>query len=446
MSDLQFPDGFLWGTATASFQIEGGRKERGDSIWDDFCAWPGKVVDGDTGDVADDHYHRYQQDVDLLKAFNANTYRFSISWPRVLPQGTGEVNHVGLDFYSRLVDALLAAGIEPFITLYHWDLPSALQRLGGWVNRDTVYRYVDYAEIVAKKLGDRVRYWITHNEPWVAAILGHHEGVHAPGWTDHSLALQVGHHLLLSHGLAMPLLHQLTKAGSRLGITLNLSQVYAASDKTEDIEAAKRYDGHLNRWYLDPVLLGNYPQDIWQQLGWRVPRIAPQDMDIIGTPIDFLGINNYSRAVIGHSDEGENHIQSIRPKGEYTAMDWEVYPQGIKALLVRVTREYGAPDLYVTENGCAYEDTISDDGQVHDPQRVDFFRRYLKACHEAITEGVQLKGYLAWSLLDNFEWSFGYSRRFGITYVDYATQERIPKDSAKFLSEVFRSNSLPQEA
>jgi beta-glucosidase len=438
----QFPEGFVWGTATASFQIEGGRNERGDCIWDDFCRWPGKVHAGDTGDVADDHYHRFCDDVALMAELGQNAYRFSISWPRVLPEGAGEVNEKGLDFYSRLVDELLARGIDPYVTLYHWDLPSALQRMGGWAARDTIYRFQDYAAVVADRLGDRVKNWITHNEPWVVAFLGNLHGQHAPGWEDLGLALQVGHHTIVSHGLAVQALRARGGADTRVGITLNFSPAYPASDRAEDVAAARMHDGYSNRWFLDPVFEGRYPQDLWDAYGYQVPRVAPGDMELGSQPIDFLGVNYYTRAVVQHDPRGWLGYRTLKPEGEYTAMDWEVFPQGLTDLLVRLTRDYGAPPLYITENGSAYEDVVSEDGQVHDPQRVAYLRQHLAACLDAIEQGVPLKGYFAWSLVDNFEWAFGYSRRFGIAHVDFGTQRRTLKDSARFFAAVIAQNAV----
>lgn len=442
MSQMHFPSDFIWGTATASFQVEGGRQERGDCIWDDFCRWPGKVAAGDTGDVADDHYHRYGEDVALIASLGCQAYRFSISWPRVLPEGKGEVNAQGLDFYDRLVDALLEADITPFVTLYHWDLPSALQRLGGWAARDTAYRFADYAMVVAKRLGDRVNHWITHNEPWVVAFLGHLTGMHAPGWDDLALALQVSHHLLLSHGLAVPILRESGRQDTQVGITLNMSPIYAASDAEVDIEAARRHDGYLNRWFIDPLLLGSYPSDMWQYYAWQTPRVAPGDLETIGAPIDFLGVNYYNRTVIQHGDVGFLNTRSVKPQGEYTAMDWEVYPQGLTALLLRLTRDYGVPDLYITENGCAYEDVVEADGAIHDQKRLAYLQQHFAAAHEAIKHGAPLKGYFVWSLMDNFEWAYGYTRRFGITYVDYNSQRRTLKDSALFYRQVIAANAV----
>jgi beta-glucosidase len=442
MSQLLFPSDFIWGTATASFQVEGGRQERGDCIWDEFCRWPGKVAAGDTGDVADDHYHRYKEDVSLLASLGCEAYRFSISWPRVLPTGMGDVNVQGLDFYDHLVDALLEKNLIPFVTLYHWDLPSALQRMGGWAARDTAYRFAEYAAVVARRLGDRVSHWITHNEPWVVAFLGNLTGEHAPGWEDLGLALQVSHHLLLSHGLSTPILRQFGRQNTQVGITLNMSPIYAASDSTEDIEAAKRQDGYLNRWFIDPLLLGSYPADMWEYYAWQTPRMAPGDLEIIGAPIDFLGVNYYNRTVIQHNETGFLQTMSVKPQGEYTAMNWEVYPQGLTALLLRLTRDYGVPDLYITENGCAYEDVVEADGAIHDSKRLTYLQQHFAAAHEAIKHGAPLKGYFVWSLMDNFEWAYGYTRRFGITYVDYTSQLRTFKDSALFYRQVIAANAV----
>ncbi len=440
MTTRRFPQGFLWGTATASFQIEGGAEERGRCIWDDFCRWPGKVLNGDTGDVADDHYHRYQQDVDIMASLGMKAYRFSISWPRVLPEGVGEVNARGLDFYDRLVDALLEKGITPFVTLYHWDLPSALQRLGGWAARDTAYRFADYAVIVVKRLGDRVKHWITHNEPWVVAFVGNLMGAHAPGWEDLGLALQVAHHLLLSHGIATKRLRELTDG--QVGITLNLTSVYPASDSEADLAAAQRVDGYRNRWFLDPVFLGSYPDDMQAVFDGLVPRMLPDDLATIRQPLDFLGVNYYTRALVQYAPGTFLEHETLHPEGEYTAMDWEVYPQGLTDLLTRIHRDYAPAALYITENGCAYEDRVTPDGHVHDPKREAYLRKHFIAAHKAIEQGVPLKGYFVWSLLDNFEWAFGYSRRFGIVYVDYNTLDRIPKDSAAFCASVARENAV----
>jgi len=439
---LRFPEGFVWGTATAAYQVEGGYEDRGECIWDEFCRWPGKVHQGDTGEVADDHYHRYQEDVALMADLGLMGYRFSVSWSRVLPEGSGQVSEKGLDFYDRLVNQLLKTGIEPYVTLYHWDLPSALQRLGGWAARDTAHRYADYVGVVARRLGDRVHHWITHNEPWVVAFLGHLMGTHAPGWEDLGLALQVAHHLLLSHGLALPVLREHGDEATQVGITLNLHPVHPASDSPEDVAAARRVEGFTDRWFTDPVLTGRYPEDMCELYGYSVPRVAPGDMEIIGRPIDFLGVNYYSRSVVAHREGQFLNALALHPPGEYTAMDWEVYPEGLTELLLRLTKDYDSPDMYITENGSAYEDVLTPDGQVHDQRRASYLRRHLAAAHRAIEQGAALKGYFCWSLMDNFEWSYGFSRRFGIVYVDYATQRRIPKDSARYYTSVIAQNGV----
>ncbi|MHB1296705.1 MAG: GH1 family beta-glucosidase [Anaerolineae bacterium] len=438
---LSFPAGFLWGTATASYQIEGGWEERGSSIWDHFCRWPGKVATGATGEVADDHYHRYREDVALMAQLGLKGYRFSVAWPRVLPEGAGAVNAKGLDFYDRLVDEILKAGITPFVTLYHWDLPWALQLRGGWAARDTVYRYAEYVDIVAQRLGDRVGNWITHNEPWVVSFLGNQTGGHAPGWEDLGLALQVSHHLLLSHGLAVPILRQRSPE-SRVGITLNLSPTYPASDSPEDVAAAWRQDGYGHRWFLDPLFRGSYPQDMLDLYGYLVPRIAPDDLKTIAQPIDFLGVNNYFRDVMRHAPGRFLDAEHLHPEGEYTAMDWEVYPQSFTDLLVRLHKDYQPKALYITENGCAYPDAVAEDGHVHDAKRVAYLRQYIAAAQRAIQQGVPLKGYFVWSFLDNFEWGYGYTRRFGIIHVDYGTQKRTFKDSALYYRSVIAANAV----
>ncbi len=444
MTTLKFPAGFVWGTATASFQVEGGASERGASIWDDFCRWPGKVVGGHTGDVADDHYHLYRQDIALMRQLGLGAYRFSIAWPRVLPEGSGAVNEKGLAFYDRLTDALLEAGITPYVTLYHWDLPSALQRLGGWAARDTAQRFVDYVQVVARRLGDRVPAWITHNEPWVVAILGNLIGVHAPGWQDVGLALQVGHHVMLSHGLAVQALRAECPQ-AQVGITLNFTPAYPASGSRADLLAATRVDGASHRWFLDPVLLGRYPQDTWDEYGPFVPRVAPGDLTAIHQPIDFMGVNYYTRQVVQADPQAPGGIATLHPDGEYTAMDWEVYPEALTALLTRLTRDYGPLPLYITENGCAYDDMLGADGRVRDPQRTAYFQQHFVAMHRAIQAGVPLKGYFVWSLLDNFEWAFGYTRRFGIVHVDFDTLRRTPKDSAAFVRQVAAANAVESE-
>ncbi|MCS7254759.1 MAG: GH1 family beta-glucosidase [Armatimonadota bacterium] len=442
----KFPDGFIWGVATSSYQIEGGWNEdgKGLSIWDTFSHTKGKILDNTTGDVSCDHYHRWREDVELMKELGIMAYRFSIAWARILPDGKGKVNAKGLDFYSRLVDALLENGITPFITLYHWDLPQALQDEGGWANRDVAFYFGEYASVVAKRLGDRVKHWITHNEPWVVAWIGYGFGNHAPGIQNHKVALQVAHHLLLSHGLAVEVLRDLCGYNAEVGITLNLSPVHSASDREEDIAAAKRHDGFLNRWFLEPLFVGGYPSDMVEFYGELMPKTQPADMAIIGKRVDFLGVNYYSRSVIAHNEDSKPvKAMGVKVEGaEYTEMGWEVYPDGLYEMLVRLDGEYRVPKIYITENGAAYADEVLPDERVHDERRVNYLRQHILAAHRAITEGVNLAGYFVWSLMDNFEWAYGYTKRFGIIFVDFETQRRIIKESGHWYSQVIRNNGI----
>jgi len=443
---LQFPADFVWGAATASYQIEGAWDEdgKGPSIWDVFCRVPGAIQNGDTGNVACDHYHRWREDVGLMRELGLRAYRFSISWPRVLPEGRGRVTPAGLDFYDRLVDALLDAGIQPFVTLYHWDLPQALQDAGGWPWRDVTQYFAHYADLVSRRLGDRVSHWITLNEPWVAAYAGYGNGVHAPGIQNPLAAIQATHHLLLAHGKAVPVLRENGTDETRVGITLNLSPVHPASGSTEDEAAAQRFDGFLNRWFLDPLFRGRYPEDMMETLGMALPDFPEEDYGIISVPLDFLGVNNYTRNVIANDpDSLVVETREVKPDGRpYTEMGWEVYPEGLYEVLTRVQRDYGPPLLYITENGAAFADSVGPDGCVHDRDRVEFLREYIAQAHQAIQEGVPLAGYFAWSLMDNFEWAYGYSKRFGLVYVDFDTQERIIKDSGDWYREVIAQNGV----
>lgn len=441
---IRFPEGFLWGAATAAYQIEGGWNEdgRGPSIWDVFCHRPGTVERGETGDVACDHYHSWPQDVELMNWLGLKAYRFSISWPRVLPAGRGEVNLAGLDFYGRLVDALLQAGIRPFVTLYHWDLPQALQDEGGWGSRDTVEAFADYAALLAERLGDRVKHWITHNEPWVAAHVGHALGIHAPGLADWKLSLQAAHHLLLSHGRAVPILQQ---QGGRVGITLNLSPVEPATTGEADGLAARRVAEHMNLWYLEPLYRGRYPAYLWrwfERRGWA-PSVEPGDLSTIAVPTDFQGVNYYHRRVIAHDPTGEPlEGADLKPEGEYTEMGWEVYPQGLVDQLTWLNREYRPREIYITENGAAFDDRVESDGRVRDERRIAYLEGHFQAAGRAIQAGVPLRGYFVWSLLDNFEWAHGYSKRFGLFHTDYETQQRLPKDSAHFYRRVIEAKAV----
>jgi beta-glucosidase len=435
-----FPPNFLWGTATASYQIEGATHEggRGPSIWDTFAATPGKVSQGDNGDIADDHYHRMPEDVELMARLDLQAYRFSIAWPRILPQGRGQVNNVGLDFYDRLVDNLLARGIQPFATLYHWDLPQPLQDEGGWVNRATAYAFADYAEIVAKRLGDRVAGWITLNEPWCSAFLGYGIGLHAPGIKDMQSAFDAGHHLLLAHGLAVPRIRAVSRA--QVGITLNFTPGYPADERPETQQALERYDALNTRWFLDPLTRSSYPEHLFEGPGIKQPPIADGDLQIISTPIDFLGINNYSRSVIRGSQAATpvEAIEQVAPVPEacYTDMGWEIYPDGLSDLLTRLHNEYHIPKIYITENGAAFKDRWNGNDQIEDPRRIAYLSAYIRAVGEAIQQGVPVHGYFVWSLLDNFEWAEGYSKRFGIVYVDYPTQRRIIKSSGHWYADL----------
>ena len=423
-----FPSDFIWGAATASYQIEGAAQEdgRGESVWDRFCATPGKVRGGDTGEVACDFYHRYRDDVKLMRELGLDAFRFSIAWPRVMPGGRGAVNEKGLDFYDRLVDELLANEIEPFATLFHWDTPQALEDAGGWTDRATAEAFAEYAEVVATRLGDRVQHWITHNEPWVHAWIGHAWGTHAPGRTSEKDAVAAAHHLLLSHGWAVDAIRR-ASSGARVGITLNLAQAYPASDTPEDEAAAYQVDGEGNRWFLDPIFRGSYPADLLERSEMVAPFVQDGDLEAISAPLEFLGVNNYFRFVVSAGAEGPR--MEANPEAQHTDMGWEVYPEGLRRLLVRVAKDYAPPAIYITENGAAFGDVRVHDGRVHDPERTSYLETYVTAVSKAIAEGAPVKGYFVWSLLDNFEWAFGYSKRFGIVYIDFPTLERVPKDS-----------------
>lgn len=446
MSEIsKFPEGFLWGVATSAYQIEGAWNEDGKepSIWDTFTHTPGKIHDGSTGDVACDHYHRWREDIALMKELGLKAYRFSVSWPRVIPQGRGPLNPKGLDFYDRLVDGLLEAGIVPFLTLYHWDLPQALQNLGGWVNRDVAYYFADYAAVLARRLGDRVIYWATHNEPWVMSWVAHGWGEHAPGMRNPKAALQVAHHLLLSHGLAVDVIRDQVGPKAQVGIVLDLSPIYPASDDPKDRVASWQADGFRNRWFLDPLFRGSYPTDMWNLFGKLVPKVKPGDMAQISRRLDFLGVNYYTRTIVAHDPRERFHVRYVPAEtGERTAMGWEIYPSGLYEILVRLHREYQVPALFVTENGAAFNDELSSDGQIRDEKRIQYLKAHIQQAHRAILDGVPLKGYFVWSLLDNFEWAHGYTKRFGIVYVDYKTLRRIPKESARWYAKVVANNGL----
>lgn len=445
MTHITFPAGFRWGSATSSFQIEGAAFEDGRSmsIWDTFCRTPGKVANGDNGDVACDHYHRYPQDVDLMAEMGLQMYRFSIAWPRILPNGIGEVNAAGLDFYDRLVDTLLAKNMDLYATLYHWDLPQALQDAGGWPNRMIVDAFVNYADVVTRRLGDRVQNWATHNEPWCISFLSHELGIHAPGATDLRQALAAAHHVLLSHGLAMPVIRANGNANTKAGIVLNQTWADPINDTPEDRAAAWRRDGNFNRWFLDPIFKGAYPADMVELYTDYMPEIQANDMNAMTAPLDYLGINFYNRDVVGEGDgDGLLRLRYEKPAGEYTAMNWEVRPESLYEVLTRIQRDYAPPPIYITENGAAYDDVVADDGQVYDPRRLAYVQGHLHSVHRAIEAGVPVKGYFVWSLMDNFEWAEGYNKRFGVVYVDFETQQRTLKQSALWYAQVIRDNGF----
>jgi beta-glucosidase len=436
-----FPPGFVWGVATAAYQIEGAADEDGrePSVWDTFSHTPGRVRGGHTGDVADDHYHRYADDLDLIARLGVPAYRFSVSWPRVIRDGVP--NAAGLDFYDRLVDGLLERGIEPWLTLYHWDLPQALEDRGGWPERDTAHRFADLAGVVAHRLGDRVTRWTTLNEPWCSSFLGYGSGRHAPGRTDPEDALAAAHHLLLGHGLAVDVLRAAVPA-AQVGITLNLYPVTPVDDRPGNLDAARRVDGLQNRWFLDPVLLGRYPEDVQADLEpvSSLRWIREGDLEVVSRPLDFLGVNYYTRHVVSAGaypgvGEAEFHV----PHTTVAANGWGVDPDGLVEVLQRVGACTELP-LYVTENGSAWEDHLGADGSVDDPGRTAYLQSHVEACRRAIEAGVPLRGYFAWSLLDNFEWAEGYAVRFGLVHVDYATQRRTVKTSGAWYGAFARAH------
>jgi len=455
---MAFPGDFLWGAATAAYQIEGavGENGRGRSIWDTFSHTPGNVLHGDTGDVACDHYHRLEEDLDLMSEIGLQAYRFSVAWPRVQPAGSGPVNEPGLDFYRRLVAGLRDRGITPALTLYHWDLPQTLEDGGGWTERDTAHRFAEYAAVVYEALADEVPLWITLNEPWVSAWLGHALGVHAPGRRSTDDAQAATHHLLLGHGLATAAMRELG-VDDRLGITLNLSPARPGKDTPADRDAARKVDGNANRLYLDPLFYGSYPEDM---LG-DYPRLADPalvrdgDLETISRPVDFLGVNYYMRHTV-REDRGSGRAsgmifpgldaKSVQPHGaETTAMGWPVEPEGLTELLVRLKDEYTEKPIYITENGAAFHDYADPEGEVRDEERVAYLEAHFRAAEAAVERGVDLRGYFVWSLLDNFEWAEGYSKRFGLVYVEYASGRRIPKQSARWYRGVIQGNGLPTD-
>jgi beta-glucosidase len=438
-----FPADFVWGAATAAYQIEGAIAEdgKGESIWDRFTHTPGKITDNSTGDIACNSYHRYAEDVALLKNLNLGAYRFSIAWPRIFPAGAGTLNPAGLAYYDRLVDALLESGIEPYITLYHWDLPQVLQDRGGWANRNTAFAFADYAAVVAKHLGDRVQQWITHNELWCTAFLGYYQGVFAPGITDLKLALQAAHHGLLSHGLAVSAMRSAISQPLSIGIALNMEDVYPASNSPADALAARRFDGFINRWFLDPLVDRGYPSDLWAYYGDKAPKVEPNDMDLIATPIDFIGVNYYNRITAVDNPEGPVPQVLNRPDpAQPRTCDRETFPEGLYTLVMRLSQEYGFKTIYLTENGASAPDRILEDGQIHDPTRILYLKQHFAQALRAIQNGAPLKGYFIWSLMDNFEWAAGYTVRYGMAFTDFNTGNRIIKESGQWLSEFIEQN------
>ncbi len=448
MDNLIFPKGFLWGAATSAYQIEGAvtADGRGESIWDRFSHTSGKTRGGHTGDLACDHYNHYREDVALMAELGLKAYRFSVAWPRVLPQGRGAVNQQGLDFYRRLVDELLAHGITPFATLYHWDLPVALQDQGGWPARSTAEAFAEYAGVVAAALGDQVWNWLTINEPWCVAFLGHQTGEHAPGTQDWPAALAAAHHTLLAHGLATQEIKAINP-GAQVGAVHNFTAAVAASDSAEDHAAARHYDGYFNRWLLDPLAGYGYPADMvadYSAAGYLpegMDFVHPGDLATISTPTDYFGMNYYTREVVAAGPEPWNyrlvHLQTPR-----TAMGWEIYPEGLYRTLLRLHSHYGMRRIYVTENGASYLHHITTEGHIHDQDRIEYMQAHLSACHRAIAAGVPLEGFFYWSLLDNFEWAHGYHQRFGLVHTDYMSQRRLRKDSFAWYRDVIAHHGI----
>ncbi|MGW1134973.1 GH1 family beta-glucosidase [Streptomyces griseoluteus] len=433
-----FPADFRWGTATSAYQIEGAVAEdgRSPSIWDTFSHTPGKIDGDDNGDIACDHYHRWRDDLGLMRQLGVDMYRLSVAWPRVMPGGDGPLNPKGLAFYDELTDALLEAGITPSVTLYHWDLPQVLQDRGGWPERDTAEHFAAYAAAVAERLGDRVTHWATLNEPLCSAWIGHLEGKMAPGWTDLTAAVRASYHLLLGHGLATQAIRA-AAPGAEIGIVTNLSTVHAATDRPEDVAAAHRQDGHVNRWWLDPVHGRGFPADMVEVYGVELPE-KPGDLETIAAPLDWLGLNYYMPAHVADDPDGPApYTRSVRREGvPRTGMDWEIDASGLETLLLRLTEEYGARRIYVTENGSSFPDRVGPDGTVDDPERRAYLESHLAACASATAKGAPLAGYFAWSLMDNFEWAYGYDKRFGLFHVDYATQARTIKASGRRYAEI----------
>lgn len=447
MSKLVFPEGFEWGTATAAYQIEGAVKQdgRGESIWDRFCQTPGNIANNDDGTVACDHYNLYKEDVALMKSLGHTVYRFSIAWPRVMPTGRGEVNKAGIAFYSNLIDELLEAGIEPYVTIYHWDLPQALQDIGGWLNADIVSYFEDFCKVVFESFGGRVKKWITLNEPFCVANLGYFIGEHAPGYHDLASAIRASYYLTLSHGHAVRLFREMKLPGE-IGITLNMGPTYPLSDSEQDKLAASYMDGFCNRWFLDPLFKGTYPQDmieLYESYGITLPDFKQEELALGSQKIDFLGINYYSTSVTRYNkDRGPFCAETVNTGLPHTDREWTIDPDGLTDILVRLNKDYEIPKIYITENGASYNDIVNLDGNIEDTNRVDYLRRHFIAVHHAIQAGVDIRGYFIWSLYDNFEWAFGKGSRFGIIYTDFNTQKRTVKKSGHWFSDVIKANAV----
>jgi beta-glucosidase len=448
--EITFPKDFAWGAATASYQIEGAADEdgKGKSIWDEFSHTAGKIADGLTGDVACDHYHRYEEDINLMAMMNIKNYRMSLAWPRILPLGTkaGGVNDKGLDFYDKLIDTLLEKDIMPWVTLFHWDLPAELQHKGGFANRETIDAFCEYTDAATRRLGDRVKNWMTFNEPWVYSFCGHFQGVHAPGIKDIKTTLATAHNIMVAHGKSMPIIRA-NVPGAKAGIVNNLAWIESATHKSEDIDAARRWDLAFNKWFLDPIFGKGYPEEMVKWYGDKMPEIKADDFETMSVPNDFLGVNYYTRRLVAY-DPNDNHIKAKQvyrahiQRAEFE--EWEIHPESLYNVLIRIKEEYGNIPVYISENGTTcIDEKVSDDGCVHDPVRVEYFRRHFAAAWQAIQEGADVRGYLIWSFCDNFEWGFGYSKRFGVVYIDYENDlRRIIKDSGHFFADVCRKNGF----
>lgn len=463
VATMKFPQGFTWGVATSSYQIEGAHDKdgKGPSIWDAFCQTPGRIANGDTGNIACDHFHRFREDVALMASLGIRAYRFSISWPRLLPTGRGAVNENGIRFYNGLIDVLLDHGIEPWVTLYHWDLPLALQlESDGWLNPAIADDFTAYARLCFQSFGDRVTNWITFNEPWVVSILGYGQGVFAPGRVSTSEPYTAAHHILRSHAKAVQCYrNEFSHQGGKIGITNNCDWREPCTEKPEDQEAAERALLFYLGWFADPVFKsGDYPEVMRARVGDRLPRFTDEESAALLGSSDFFGLNHYTtmfaaaaapdsgpQSVYGNGGiSGDQEVDlSVDPAWPLTAFQWAVVPWGCRKLLGWISHRYGRPPVIITENGCAMDDIVSPDGSVHDPDRIAFYRGYLEACHQAITEGIDLRGYFAWSLMDNFEWASGYKFRFGLVHVDRETLARTPKSSARWFGGVVRDNALP---